>query len=153
MPVRAKVEEWLYREFIGAQWFQSGECQSMPQADFDAVTDYASDLYHMIVLQIDWPRVVLEAQGRCAAFEHAHIDGERGACAESIEKALLCYDRPFYGEKDGTYGWTDADANAKKWNTPQPLRWEMPKELRSMFAAYVRSIRKSKREKEVEENG
>lgn len=147
MPVRAKVEEWLYRELVGTQWFQSGECMSMPQDDFDAVTDYASDLYHELIERIDWKRVLLEASGRCSAFEHDH----EGPCAESVERALLCFDRPFYGEKDGTYGWADADKNADVWRTPQPVRWNMPKELVPMFAAYVRAIRKSKQAKLEEE--
>lgn len=139
MPVRAKNVNFLVDRFIGGQWFKFGEVQSMPQADYDAVVEFANELYDRLIHYTDWERVMLEASGRCAALEHDH---GRDACPESVEIALRIDDRPFYGTSDGIYGWKDAEANLAPVVYDQ-RGWSLPKELSSMFAGWARARRKS----------
>lgn len=122
----------------------------MPQEDFDAVIEFTEDLYLRLIEYIDWPRIMLEAQGRCAAYEHDH--GHREApCAESVERALLVYERPMFGHGKGYGGWHEADADVEARRVNQPLRYHMPKDLSVMFAAWCRAVRKSKRRALAEE--
>lgn len=144
MPTRVKNEEWLSCLLIGGQAFYFGEVQSMPKDDYDAVQGFVAELYSRLVSYVDWERVLLEAAGYCKAMNHAHTYPE-GPCPEAVEKALLCYDRPFFGEREGAYGWDEADAPV---SPHTPRGWFLPKELRPMMAAWVRARRKSIKEHE-----
>lgn len=154
MPVRAKNEEWLVRQFVGSQGFQSGVCFTMPDEDYRAVVEFTENLYHRLIERVDWERVVLEASGRCEALGHfdeggAH-DRREGPCPESISVALLVYDRPMYGD---TGGWKEAEAAITEEHAhAHPYRWHMPKELGTMFAAWVRACRKDKK-RHIKEKG
>jgi hypothetical protein len=143
MPVREKVESRLRRMFMGGVWYLHGEPQNMSAADHDAVVEFCQDVYAQVIEGIDWERILLEASGRCEA--HGHFDDEgshsrkEGPCADSIEAALLVYDRPWYGDKGG---WDEAD-QAILHRKHDPKRWSLPDELRTMMAAWIRARRKS----------
>lgn len=145
MPTRVKNEAWLSVQLIGGQAFSYNEVTSMPQADYDAVQEFVAELYSRFVDYADWERVILEAQGYCSAMEHSH--DESRVCAAGMRASLLCYDRPFYGEREGHYGWDEARMPV---SDRPPRGWFLPKDLVPMMSAWVRARRKSIKEHDDE---
>lgn len=128
MPERAKAEQRITDLLIGPQRFSFGEIQSMPPGDYAAVREFASEVYGTVVRRLDWGRVMIEAGTRCLACDHRHLSYDETPCGESVEVALLMYDRPF-GE-----GWQEAEPAP----CPQaPMRFCLSEEQCEAMASWV----------------
>lgn len=109
MPERHKAASWLAELFAGVQTWdgRTGECVTMPTADYDHARAAADRLFLGLVARVDWTRVLIEAAGRCVALDHEEHDTGHPyglPCGPSVAAALMTTDRVYQQQ------WTDPDA-------------------------------------------
>ena len=151
MPVRDKAQATMTEFLVGPMSYSHGipvGGQGVSPEQFEAISDYAEELYCRAITAVDWNRVMLEAAGRCERNrrddpDHYTVEDSFGLakagdtllqvvfCPKCLERALLTFNKVGEGEEE-----TDLpDVHASP-------RWEPPRKLRHLLGEWVLARRK-----------
>jgi len=153
MPNSERVALTLTEAIVGTQVWNgaTGECRTMPDADYEATKNAAVAILELVARAIDWPRLVAEAEWR-----HHKLHRDRGEvvtnyggwepttldlCGECLHEALLSH-----GYEGHTQDWVAEPKVARRagaidWPTivAQMVNHRSP-EYRERLAAKTREL-------------
>lgn len=141
MPVRRNVVRALVQRVVGIHTWNGllGEPVTIPRTEWDRAVDSADQLYDELVREIDWSRILIEAQAR---HIQVHIDRHPTPCGECVREALL-YDERGLG-LSALHKWTDEPTIPRRETSPdwpqafsELVRWRRSDDVTDEAAAVV----------------